>query len=66
MNRITTAARRRIVTAAIKCSWAVQAAGERKQALGKRMEAWSHRLAVRWRCVDDVIATITDEALSSR
>ena len=64
MTRTATAARHRIVVAAIKCSWAVQTAGKRKQALGERMEAWAHRLAVRWRCVDDVIATITSEALS--
>ncbi|UWU69143.1 hypothetical protein [Bradyrhizobium sp. NC92] len=63
MNRITTAASHRIVAAVIKTSWAVQTAGERKQALGERMEAWAHRLAVRWRCVDDVLATITAEAL---
>jgi len=47
MNRITTATSHRIVTAAIKFSWAVQTAGERKQALGERAEAWAHRLAVR-------------------
>lgn len=64
MNRITTAVRHRIVTAAIKCSWAVLAAGARKQAFGERMEAWANRLAVRWRCVDTVLATITREALS--
>lgn len=64
MNRITTAASHRIVTAAIKCSWSVQTAGERKQALGERMEAWAHRLAVRWEVVDTVLATITNEALS--
>ncbi|MBW5435664.1 hypothetical protein FXB41_12980 [Bradyrhizobium canariense] len=64
MNRITTAASHRIVAAAIKCSWAVQAAGERKQALGERMETWAHRLAVRWGCVDTVLATVTSEALS--
>ncbi|MHC2401413.1 hypothetical protein ACVMGC_005957 [Bradyrhizobium barranii subsp. barranii] len=64
MNRITTAASHRIVTAAIKFSWAVQIAGERKQALGERMEAWAHRLAVRWGCVDTVLATVTREALS--
>lgn len=64
MNRITAAAIRRVATAAIKCSWAVQTAGERKRALGERMEAWAHRLAVRWGCVDTVLATITSDALS--
>ncbi|MEY9232929.1 hypothetical protein ABIF68_001356 [Bradyrhizobium japonicum] len=64
MNRITTAASLHIVAGAIKFSWAVQTAGERKQALGARMEAWAHRLAVRWGCVDTVLATITSEALS--
>ncbi|MBR0844517.1 hypothetical protein JQ607_30315 [Bradyrhizobium liaoningense] len=64
MNRITTAAIHCIVTTAIKCSWAVQAAGERKQALGERMEAWAHRLAVRWGCVDTVLATVTSDILS--
>ncbi|MCK1540702.1 hypothetical protein IVB12_01530 [Bradyrhizobium sp. 179] len=63
MNRITIAARHRIVTAAIQFSWAVQSAGQRKQALGDRMEAWAHRRAVRWGCVDDVLATITTETL---
>ncbi|WP_038975640.1 hypothetical protein [Bradyrhizobium japonicum] len=64
MNRITTAASHRIVTAAIKFSWAAQNAGERKQALGERVEAWAHRLAVRWGCVDTVLAKVTREALS--
>ena len=64
MKHVTTAISHPGVTAAIKCSWAVQTSGERKQALGERMEAWAHRLAVRWGCVDDVITTITSEALS--
>jgi hypothetical protein len=64
MNCITTTITRRIVTAAIKGSWALQAAGARKQAFGERMEAWAHRLAVRWSCVDDVLATLTNETLS--
>ncbi|WP_167767588.1 hypothetical protein [Bradyrhizobium frederickii] len=54
----------RTTTAAIKLSWAVQNAGERKQALGERMEAWAHRLAARWGCVDTVLATVTRETLS--
>lgn len=54
----------RITTAAIKFSWAVQIPGERKQALGERVEAWAHRSAVRWGCVDTVLATVTREALS--
>ncbi|TYO67575.1 hypothetical protein FXV83_05285 [Bradyrhizobium hipponense] len=66
MKRITTALTHRLVATAIKWSWAVQTAGERKQALGERMEAWAHRLAVRWGCVDDVLATITTETLRSR
>ncbi|MBR0819232.1 hypothetical protein [Bradyrhizobium liaoningense] len=65
MKQITTAASHRIVTAAVRFSWAVQAAGEREQALGERIEAWAHRLAVRWGCVDTVLATVTREALSS-
>jgi hypothetical protein len=66
MNRITTAVTHRLVAAAIKLSWAVQTAGERKRALGERMETWAHRLAVRWGCVDDVLATIATETLRSR
>jgi hypothetical protein len=27
------------------------------------MEAWAHRLAVRWGCVDTVLATVTSEIL---
>ncbi|MGX1049966.1 hypothetical protein AB7M74_000901 [Bradyrhizobium japonicum] len=64
MDRIITAASHRIVTAAIKFSWAVKTARERKQALGERVDGWAHRPAVRWGGVDTVLATITTEALS--
>jgi hypothetical protein len=77
MKRITTAlthqsrSERNIATATasvrlrrdIKLSWAIQSAGDRKQARRERLEAWAHRLAVRWGCVDDVLATITAETL---
>jgi hypothetical protein len=66
MNRITTALTHRIIVTAIKCSWAIQTAGERKQALGERLEAWAERLAVRWRCGDDVLATITTKTIHGR
>ena len=66
MKQFSAVALRHILTALIKWSWAVQASGERKQARGERLEAWAHSLAVRWRCVDDVLATITSDALSSR
>lgn len=66
MKSITTALTHRLVATAIKLSWTVQTAGERKQARGARWEAWAHRLAVRWGCVDDVLATITTETLRSR
>ncbi|MET4426301.1 hypothetical protein [Bradyrhizobium sp. RT3a] len=63
MNRITTATRHRIVATAIKWSWAIQTAGERKQTRGVRLEAWADRLAVRWGCANDVLATIATENL---
>jgi hypothetical protein len=63
MNYITTALTCHIASAAIKCSWAILSAGERVRALGERVEGWAHRLAVRWGCVDDVLATITTEIL---
>lgn len=65
MQRITTTLTHRIIATAIKCSWAIQTAGERTQALGQRMEAWVDRLTVRWGCVDDVLATITTETIRS-
>jgi hypothetical protein len=66
MNCITSALTCHIATTAIKCSWSILSAGERVQALGERAEAWAHRLAARWGCVDDVLATITIETLRSR
>lgn len=63
MNRIANATSHHIVAAATKCSWAIQTGGERKRAVGERMEACAHRLAVRWGCVDDVLAAITTEIL---
>jgi len=65
MQRITTALTHRIIATAIKCSWAIQTAGESKQALGVRLEAWAERLAVRWGCADDVLAIITPETMRS-
>jgi hypothetical protein len=61
MQRITTAVTHRIIATAIKWSWAIQTAGERKQARGARLEAWADRLAIRWGCADDVLATIATE-----
>lgn len=66
MNCITTTLTCHIATTAIKCSWAILSAGERVRAFGERMEAWAHRLAVRWGCVDDVLANITTESPRSR
>jgi hypothetical protein len=63
MQRITTTVTHRIIATAIKCSWAIQTAGERKQARGVRLEAWADRLAVRGGCADDVLATIATETL---
>jgi hypothetical protein len=63
MQRITTAVTHRIIVTAIKCSWAIQTAGERAQALGERLEAWAARLAVQRGCDDDILATITTETL---
>jgi hypothetical protein len=62
MKRITTA----LAAAALRSSWNIQNAAARTQSHGERMEAWAHRLAVRWGCVDEVITTVTNEALSPR
>jgi hypothetical protein len=59
MKRITTALTHRIIVTAIKCSWAIQTAGARKQALGAR-------LAVQRDCDDDVLATITTKTIHGR
>ncbi|MBR1189218.1 hypothetical protein [Bradyrhizobium sp. AUGA SZCCT0160] len=66
MKRITTAIACTIATAALRHSWAIQNAAARDQARGEHMEARVHRLATRWGCVDDMIATVTSEALYSR
>ena len=63
MNCITTALTCHIAATAIKCSWAILSAGERVRALGECVGACAHRLAVRWGCVDDVLATIATEIL---
>ena len=63
MKHITNTITRYIATAAIKSSWAVLSTAERHRALGERIEAWAHRLATRWDCVDDALATLTNEAL---
>lgn len=65
MKRITTDLTHRIIATAIKCSWAIQTAGERTQALGERLEAWAARLAVHRGCDDDVLAIITPETTHS-
>ena len=62
MNRITTATHR-IAGAALRRSWAITSSAERLPR-GVTAEAWAHRGAVRWRCLDDVLATITSETLS--
>jgi hypothetical protein len=66
MKRITTIIARTFAAACIRRSWNTMRAAERALARGERMEAWANRLAVRWSCVDDVIATVTSQALSSR
>jgi len=63
MNRITTAITRRIAAAAIRHSWAVQNAAARHRARGERMEAWAHRLAEQWGCVDEALIAASREAL---
>lgn len=65
MKHITTAIARSIATAALRRSWAIMEAATHQQAKGERLEAWAGRLAARWRCEDDVIATVTSEALSN-
>lgn len=64
MKHITTAIACSIATAALRRSWAILSTAERIQARGERMEARAHRLAVRWGCVDTVLATVASEALS--
>lgn len=66
MKRITTALTHRVIATAIRCIWAIQTAGARKQTLGERLEAWAARLSVRWGCDDDVLAAITTETTRSR
>jgi hypothetical protein len=66
MQRITTALPRIVATAVLRRRWNIQSAAARTQARGERTEARAHRLAVRWRCVDDMLAIVTTEALSSR
>jgi hypothetical protein len=66
MKRITKAITTTIAAAVLRHSWAVQHAATRSQARGEHLELWAHRLAVRWDCVDDVVATVTGEALCSR
>jgi len=66
MNRITTTIARTVATAALRRSWNIMSAAERTQAQLERMEAGAHRLAVHWGCVDDVMVTVTSEAVSSR
>jgi hypothetical protein len=65
MKCITTAIIRSIAAAVLRRSWDIQRSAAYTQARGERMEAWAERLAVRWGCVDDVIATVTSEALGS-
>jgi hypothetical protein len=63
MNRITTAVTRHIACAAIRCSWAILRAAENQRARGEQVETWAHGLATRWGCVDDALATLTNETL---
>lgn len=65
MNRITAATARIIATAALRLGWTILDVAINVQARGERLEAWAGRLAARWGCEDDVIATVTSEALSS-
>ena len=64
MKRSTTAARQRIAVASIRGAWATIRTGERVQRLGERMEAGAQRLADRWRCGDQALDALTEEALS--
>jgi hypothetical protein len=63
MNRITTAITRHIATAAIRCGWAILRAAENHRARGEHLTTWAEHLAERRGCVDDVLATLTNEAL---
>lgn len=64
MKRITTAIARNLVTAALRGSWVIIRTAKRLQAHGQSLEGWSERLAIRWGCVDDALATLTSKALS--
>lgn len=66
MHHIIHIIARRIAVSAIRASWAIMDTAARRQALGERLEAWANRWAVRYGCVDDVIATVTSDALSAR
>ena len=63
MTRITTFIARTIATAALRHSGAVS---KRRQVQGERVEAWAHRIAVRWGCVDDMLHAVTVEPQSGR
>ena len=64
MSSIITTLTHRFIAAVIKAAWAIHRSGARTQALGERVEAWADQMAVRYRCVDAVTATITAKALS--
>jgi hypothetical protein len=65
MKSITTAVTHRFIATVIKGAWAIMRAGERAQVLGGRLEVWADALAVRQRCIDHVLALITEEALEA-
>ena len=66
MKSITTTTARIIATTALRHSWSVLNVATRLQSRGERLEAWAHRVAVRWGCFDDVIDTVVSEARCSR
>jgi len=63
MKCITTAIIATIAAAAVRYSWAIQDAADRRQARGERVEAWANRLAARWGVIEPVLSTVTSEAL---
>ena len=65
MKSITTVVTHRFIATVIKGARAIIRVGEHVQLLGERLEVWADALAVRRRCVEDVLALITEEALEA-
>ena len=62
MKRITTTIICRIATAMVRRSENIRDSAER---LADRMEALANQMAERWGVIDDVVAALNNEALST-